>query len=99
MLQSFWNESIFKQPSDGRSLSCHGTAWDFHDSQNFRILMCARLSQYDLLIANHEMGHIQYFMSYKHLPYLFQDGPNPGFHEGVADVTSLSVGKLHYNTV
>ena len=57
--------------------------------------MCTRLTQYDLLIANHEMGHIQYFMSYKHLPYLFRDGPNPGFHEGVADVTSLSVGKAN----
>ena len=40
------------------------------------------------------MGHIQYFMSYKNQSYLYRDGPNPGFHEGVADIMSLAIGKL-----
>jgi len=38
------------------------------------------------------MGHIQYQRSYKNLSFLFRDGANPGFHEGVADILSLAVG-------
>lgn len=39
------------------------------------------------------MGHIQYQRSYRNLSFLFRDGANPGFHEGVADILSLAVGE------
>lgn len=45
----------------------------------------------DLVIAHHEMGHIQYFMQYKDLPVTFREGANPGFHEAIGDVLALSV--------
>ncbi len=32
-------------------------------------------------------------MCYKNQSYLFRDGANPGFHEGVADILSLAVGE------
>jgi len=38
------------------------------------------------------MGHIQYQRSYRNQSFLFRDGANPGFHEGVADILSLAVG-------
>lgn len=38
------------------------------------------------------MGHIQYQRSYRNESFLFREGANPGFHEGVADVISLAVG-------
>lgn len=31
-----------------------------------------------LVITHHEMGHIQYFLQYKHLPVIFRDSSNPG---------------------
>ena len=37
------------------------------------------------------MGHIQYYLQYKHLPFLFRTGANPGFHEAVADILALAV--------
>ena len=46
------------------------------------------------ITVNHEMGHIQYQRSYRNQSFLFRDGANPGFHEGVADILSLAVGKL-----
>lgn len=56
-----------------------------------RIKQCTTVSMEDLVVAHHEMGHIQYFMQYKHLPLTFREGANPGFHEAIGDVLALSV--------
>ena len=40
--------------------------------------MCTHVNMMDLVTAHHEMAHLQYFMSYKHLPKVFRDGANPG---------------------
>lgn len=53
--------------------------------------MCTDLTQNDFNTIHHEMGHIYYFMLYRHQPYLFRIGSNPGFHEAVGDTISLSV--------
>lgn len=45
----------------------------------------------ELLVVHHEMGHIQYFMQYKDQPMAFREGANPGFHEAIGDVLTLSV--------
>jgi len=37
----------------------------------------------DLITVHHEMGHVQYFLQYKHQPLVFRRGANPGFHEAV----------------
>lgn len=37
------------------------------------------------------MGHVEYFLQYKEQPVLFRDGANPGFHEAIGDLMSLSV--------
>lgn len=37
------------------------------------------------------MGNIQYYLQYKDLPVIYRGGANPGFHEAVGDVISLSV--------
>ena len=56
----------------------------------FRIKMCTSVNQEDLVTIHHEMGHIQYFLQYRHQPQVFRDGANPGgFLTGV--VLSLSV--------
>ena len=33
-----------------------------------------RVNQEDFITVNHEMGHIQYFLQYKKLPYLYRSG-------------------------
>lgn len=55
-----------------------------------RIKQCTSVSMEDLVVAHHEMGHIQYFMQYKHLPITLREGANPGFHEAIGDVLALS---------
>ncbi|XP_051035002.1 angiotensin-converting enzyme isoform X2 [Phodopus roborovskii] len=87
----FWNKSMLEKPSDGRDVVCHASAWDFYNGKDFRIKQCTSVNMEDLVIAHHEMGHIQYFMQYKDLPVTFREGANPGFHEAIGDVLALSV--------
>ncbi|KAG8262978.1 hypothetical protein J6590_042780 [Homalodisca vitripennis] len=52
---------------------------------------CTEVTMEGLLTTHHEMTHIQYYLQYAHLPYLFRDGANPGFHEAVSEAIGLSV--------
>nr|QTY40901.1 venom polypeptide precursor [Doratifera vulnerans] len=87
----FWERSIIEKPDDGRDLVCHASAWDFYDGQDFRIKQCTTITNNFFLTTHHEMGHIQYYLQYKDQPVVYRAGANPGFHEAVGDVISLSV--------
>lgn len=53
-----------------------------------------------LFTVHHEMGHIQYYLQYKDKPMGFRSGANPGFHEAIGDVLSLSVSTpKHLETI
>ena len=93
MTEAFWNSSIIEKPKDGRDLTCHASAWDFYNGVDFRIKACLKVNMEDFITVNHEMGHVQYFMAYKNLSHLYRSGANPGFHEGVADILAIAVGK------
>lgn len=96
----FWQNSILEKPDDGRELVCHASAWDFYKTDDVRIKQCTRVSMDQFFTAHHEMGHIQYFLQYQHLPSVYREGANPGFHEAVGDVLSLSVSTpKHLNKV
>ena len=58
--------------------------------------MCTRVNEEDFVTVNHNMGNIQYYMSYRNQSYLFRDGANPAFLEGVADISSLAIGTGTY---
>ncbi|XP_053720382.1 angiotensin-converting enzyme 2 isoform X1 [Synchiropus splendidus] len=90
MEENFWNNSMFVRPDDGRSVVCHPTAWDMGNGEDFRIKMCTTVNMDNFLTVHHEMGHNQYQMAYRHLPYLLRDGANEGFHEAVGEIMSLS---------
>ncbi|CAG0895206.1 unnamed protein product [Darwinula stevensoni] len=90
MPEKFWNLSIIEKPKD-RTIVCHASAWDFCDSKDFRIKQCTDMTMEDFVTVHHEMGHVEYYIQYKDLHIAFRDGANPGFHEAVGDVISLSV--------
>lgn len=53
-----------------------------------------------LFTVHHEMGHVQYYLQYKDQPVGFRRGANPGFHEAIGDVLSLSVSTpKHLHTI
>ena len=62
--------------------------------------MCAEVNQRDFVTIHHEMGHIEYFMQYRHQPTIYQGGGNAAFHEAIGDTIALSVlTPQHLNTV
>lgn len=86
----FWNNSIIEKPCD-RDIICHGSAWDFANGKDFRIKMCTRVTEENFFVIHHEMGHIEYYIQYKDQPFPFRSGANPGFHEAIGDLITLSV--------
>ncbi|CAF0958975.1 unnamed protein product [Brachionus calyciflorus] len=87
MTDFFWNNSMFVKPND-RPVECHGGAWDFSNTFDFRISMCTEINELYYYVVYHEMGHIEYFMAYSKQPYLFKSSP---FHEAIGDLIYLSV--------
>lgn len=67
------------------------SAWDMCNRKDFWIKQCTQVNEIDLITLHHEMGHIQYQIQYKDLPKVFRDGANPGFHEAIGDLISISV--------
>ena len=40
--------------------------------------MCTVVNLDDFVTVHHEMGHVQYYLQYKHLPTALRTGANPG---------------------
>ncbi|CAH1242075.1 ACE [Branchiostoma lanceolatum] len=99
MPQNFWDNSMFVKPAD-REVVCHASAWDFYNAHDVRVKMCTNINMDDLVTIHHEMGHIEYYLQYKHQPVPFRRGGNPGFHEAVGDLLALSVSTpTHLQTI
>jgi len=91
---TFWSRSMLEEPKK-RKVECHASAWDFihsdTDEPDVRIKMCTQTTQNDFNTVHHELGHTYYQMLYWDKPMVYREGANPGFHEAVGDVMSLSV--------
>lgn len=57
---------------------------------------CLHASQENLVTVHHEMGHIQYYMSYLKQPFVYRLAANQGFQESVGDTIALSVTTPKY---
>ncbi|XP_063229178.1 angiotensin-converting enzyme-like [Bacillus rossius redtenbacheri] len=80
----------WRAPS-GRNTTCHGTAANMFRPGDYRMLLCAEVSAEDFYVIHHEMGHIEYYMSYRDQPAIFQDGANSAFQEAVGDAVMFGV--------
>nr|XP_049698818.1 angiotensin-converting enzyme-related protein [Helicoverpa armigera] len=88
MTDKFWRESVFaRENSDTR---CHGTAADMFQDGDFRLLYCSGTSKEDFYVLHHELGHIQYYMSYEHQPPIFRQA-NTALHETIGDTIMYGV--------
>jgi peptidyl-dipeptidase A len=95
---SFWERSLFTRPRD-REVVCHASAWDITWAGDLRIKMCIEPTEVDFVTIHHELGHDFYFQRYDHLPILFQQGANDGFHEAIGDTIALSVTPAYLSTL
>ncbi|XP_012555870.1 angiotensin-converting enzyme [Hydra vulgaris] len=90
MPESFYNRSLISK-QQGKKSVCHPSSWDLGNGDVRLKMPCMGISQGDFITVHHEMGHIEYYLMYKHQPSEFRTGANPGFHEAVGDTIALSV--------
>jgi peptidyl-dipeptidase A len=88
--ETFWKRSLFVKPKD-REVVCHASAWDLDEVDDLRIKMCIEVNAEDFGTIHHELGHNFYQRAYNHLPYLYRQGANDGFHEAIGDTILRSV--------
>lgn len=91
MSPEFWRNSMLQRPNDSYS-KCSASAWDFCNKIDYRIKQCTQISIEDYVNAHHEMCHIEYYMQYSGQSFIYRDGPNPAFHEAMANAIDLCVG-------
>lgn len=88
---SFYEKSMLLRPRD-RDALCHASAWPMDlGSTDVRIKMCIQPSEEDQYTIYHEMGHIYYYLAYKDIWPIFQNGANDGFHEAIGDTIRLNI--------
>ncbi|XP_066152228.1 angiotensin-converting enzyme-like isoform X2 [Euwallacea fornicatus] len=90
MPPEFWRFSMIEKPNV-RKVQCTASAWDFCNKIDYRIKQCTETNMENLITTHHEMAHIQYYLYYADQPFLYRNGANPGFHEGVSNAVLLSV--------
>ena len=88
--KTFWERSLFVRPRD-REVVCHASAWDVDNFEDLRLKMCIQIDGEDFVTVHHELGHTMYQRAYQHLPYLFKNGANDGFHEAIGDAIALAI--------
>jgi len=96
--QTFWERSLLAKPRD-RDVQCHASAWSMDGNEDVRIKQCIEPTQEHLMTVYHELGHVFYYLSYKHLPYLYQSGANDGFHEAIGDTVNLSMTPAYLHRI
>ncbi|KAL4707267.1 hypothetical protein ACJJTC_019805 [Scirpophaga incertulas] len=74
--------------------NCLPSSHDMCDGKHYRIKWCGEKVT-DVVIslsrAARLLGHVQYFMHYRHLPPLYRDGPNPAFHDAISDIVAMQL--------
>ncbi|XP_060075066.1 angiotensin-converting enzyme-like [Ylistrum balloti] len=92
MTQDFRDNSIFTRPNvqSVSEFNCQPKAFDFSNGNDYRIKMCAKVTEKDALTIHSQMGHTVYQMSYRQQPYLFREGANKGFTEAMKGLSKLS---------
>lgn len=88
--ESFYTDSMLVQPRD-RDVVCHASAWPMNTTGEVRMKMCIKPTEEELTTIYHELGHIYYYLAYKDLPPMFQNGAHDGFHEAIGDAIELSM--------
>ncbi|XP_045585496.2 LOW QUALITY PROTEIN: angiotensin-converting enzyme [Procambarus clarkii] len=92
---SFWHDSLLQKPLH-RNVICQASAWDFCNGKDFRISQCTEVREEDLASTHHETTHLQYFLHYSHLPYVYRQGANPGFQEALGNAVQMSVSTTQH---
>lgn len=94
MTNSFWNKSLI---GESNNESCHGTAADMIEPDDFRMVACGSKNLYDFYVIVHELGHIEQYMMTQKQAAVFRAG-NSIVQETIGDAIFLGMTTpMHLN--
>lgn len=98
--QTFWEKSsLYPYPADSVvKKNNHASAWHLDLANDVRSLMSVEPDAEWYETANHELGHIFYFMTYTNpdVPPLLRGGANRAFHEAMGSMMGMAAMQKPY---
>ncbi|MCB0696282.1 MAG: M2 family metallopeptidase [Chitinophagaceae bacterium] len=98
--QTFWEKSsLYPYPSDSSvKKNNHASAWHMDLNKDVRSLMSVEPNAEWWETANHELGHIYYYMTYTNpdVPPLLRGGANRAYHEAIGSMMGLAAMQKPY---
>lgn len=98
--ETFWQKSsLYPYPADSNvKKNNHASAWHMNLDKDVRSLMSVEPNAEWWETANHELGHIYYYMTYtnKDVPPLLRGGANRAYHEAIGTMMGLAAMQKPY---
>lgn len=98
--ESFWSKSsLYPYPTDSSvKKNNHASAWHIDLNHDVRSLMSVEPNAEWWETANHELGHIYYYLTYtnKDVPPLLRGGANRAYHEAIGTMMGLAAMQKPY---
>ena len=96
----FWQKSsLYPYPADSSvKKNNHASAWHMDLDKGVRSLMSVEPNAEWFETANHELGHIYYYLTYanKDVPPLLRKGANRAYHEAIGSMMGLAAMQKPY---
>ena len=97
---TFWEKSsLYPYPADSTvKKNNHASAWHMNLDKDVRSLMSVEPNSEWFETANHELGHIYYYMTYTNndVPPLLRGGANRAYHEAIGTMMGLAAMQKPY---
>ncbi len=97
---TFWEKSnLYQYPADSAvKKNNHASAWHMDLDHDVRSLMSVEPNAEWFETANHELGHIYYYLTYtnKDVPPLLRKGANRAYHEAIGSMMGLAAMQKPY---
>lgn len=98
--ESFWTKSnLYPYPNDSNvKKNNHASAWHMDLNNDVRSLMSVEPNAEWWETANHELGHIYYYLTYTNpdVPPLLRGGANRAYHEAIGSMMGLAAMQKPY---
>lgn len=98
--ETFWQKSsLYPYRADSNvKKNNHASAWHMNLDKDVRSLMSVEPNAEWWETANHELGHIYYYMTYtnKDVPPLLRGGANRAYHEAIGTMMGLAAMQKPY---
>jgi len=97
---TFWQKSsLYPYPADSAvKKNNHASAWHMDLNNDVRSLMSVEPNAEWFETANHELGHIYYYLTYTNpdVPPLLRKGANRAYHEAIGSMMGLAAMQKPY---